>query len=111
MREFASGATRDDEEGKLDYEGFLNPVVLERYAQYMDKHRTKADGGLRDSDDWQKGIPSDVYMKSLLRHVFAAWKYHRYGDVMSAEVEDALCGVLFNAFGYLYNMQHAPPAA
>ncbi len=56
-REFISGATRNSEEGKLDYEGFLSPLALARYAQYMHRHRELEDGTLRASDNWQKGIP------------------------------------------------------
>ena len=33
MRTFATGATRDTEVEKLDYEGFLSPVVLKAYAE------------------------------------------------------------------------------
>ncbi|KKK53952.1 hypothetical protein LCGC14_3089650, partial [marine sediment metagenome] len=32
VRTFDSGANRSSEEGKLDFEGFLSPLVLERYA-------------------------------------------------------------------------------
>jgi hypothetical protein len=101
MRKFDTGATRDTEAGKLDYEGFLSPLVLERYAQYMDKHRTQPDGGRRDSDNWQKGIPRDAYMKSLWRHFMDVWKLHR-GLSASVCIQEALCAVLFNAMGYLH---------
>ena len=101
MREFATGATRDSEEGKLDYEGFLSPLVLERYAQYMNKHRVQADGKLRASDNWQKGIPRDAYMQSLWRHFFDVWKEHR-GLKSREGLENALCAVIFNAMGYLF---------
>jgi hypothetical protein len=77
MREFKSGATRDDDADKYDYEGFLSPLVLERYAEYMHKHRKQADGKMRDSDNWQKGIPVVQYMKSKLRHIMVTWKLHR----------------------------------
>jgi len=56
MREFISGATRDDSEGKNDYEGYLSPLVLRRFGDYMTLHRKQADGKLRDSDNWQKGM-------------------------------------------------------
>ena len=103
MRKFESGANRDSEEGKLDYEGFLSPLALEAYARYLHKHRVQSDGAVRDSDNWQKGIPRDVYMKSLWRHLVTAWQCHRgLGPV--AELEEALCGVLFNAFGYLHEL-------
>ena len=67
MRNFETGATRDSDVGKLDYEGFLCPLVLERYAQYLHKHRQTANG-MRDSDNWQNGIPRDVYIKSASMH-------------------------------------------
>lgn len=99
-RIFATGATRDNEHGKYDYEGFLSPLVLERYAEYMDKHRIQRDGTLRTSDNWQKGIPDDAYMKSLWRHFMDVWKAHRTGG----EMEEALCAVLFNTMGLLYEI-------
>jgi hypothetical protein len=100
IRKFETGATRDTDEGKLDFEGFLSPLVLERYAQYMNKHRLQSDGQLRDSDNWQKGIPVTQYMKSMWRHFFAVWKGHRQGVVN----QDDICGVLFNAMGMLHEL-------
>jgi hypothetical protein len=64
MRKFDAGSIRDSEEGKYDYEGALSPLVLERFAAYMHKHCTLADGSTRTSDNWQKGMPKDVYIKS-----------------------------------------------
>lgn len=101
FRTFSTGATRDTDEGKFDYEGFLSPTVLERYAAYMNKHRRQSDGSLRASDNWQKGIPREQYMKSLFRHFMDAWKLHR-GCVAQADIEEALCAVMFNAMGYLF---------
>ena len=77
MREFDTGATRDNDTDKPDYEGFLSPLVLEAYAQYMHKNRVQADGATRDSDNWQKGIPRDQYMKSAFRHFMDLWRAHR----------------------------------
>ncbi len=103
MREFATGATRNADADKYDYEGFLSPVVLERYAQYMHKHRKQADGQLRDSDNWQKGIPLEAYMKSLLRHVMDVWKEHR-GHGTAEGLQEALCATVFNSMGYLHEV-------
>lgn len=118
VRTFSTGATRDTEEGKLDYEGFLSPEVLERYAQYMHEHRLQKDGSLRESDNWQAGMPLAVYMKSLLRHTFELWRCHRRwllvrslapevrlkpspnADGPKAEM-DAACAILFNTMGYM----------
>ena len=99
-RYFKSGAYRDVSDDKLDFEGFLNPLVLKRFGEYMQHHRVQSDGKLRDSDNWQLGMDKDVYMKSLLRHVHDAWMEHR-GYESREGLEDALCGVLFNAQGYL----------
>lgn len=99
-RSFDSGATRDSDDSKLDFEGFLSPAVLERYAQYMNKHRIQSDGTLRDSDNWQKGMPEEVYVKSLLRHVWDLWLLHR-GYKAREPKEDALCAIMFNAMGLL----------
>ncbi len=114
MRTFAKGATRNSAEGKFDYEGFLSPAVLKAYASYMHTHRKQADGKLRDSDNWQKGIPKDVYMKSMWRHFFDVWYMHRGYKAESVEdghditKEEALCALLFNVMGYLYEeLEHA----
>jgi len=103
IRTFETGATRDTEEGKLDYEGFLSPIVLEKFAEYMNRHRKQSDAQLRDSDNWQKGIPIVTYMKSLFRHFMDLWKEHR-GYRSRDGIEDALCGIIFNAMGYLFEI-------
>lgn len=100
---FDSGAMRDTDEGKLDYEGFLSPAVLHRFAEYMHKNRFMEDGTVRDSDNWQKGIPKDAYMKSMWRHFMDVWMLHR--GVLSEDVvkmDEALCALLFNVQGYLH---------
>jgi hypothetical protein len=102
-RLFKTGANRNSEEGKLDYEGFYSPIVVKRFAEYMQKHRILEDGTLRDSDNWQKGMPIDTYMKSGFRHFMDWWLEHR-GQESRDGLEDALCGVIFNAQGYLYEI-------
>ena len=110
IRKFDTGATRDTDAEKLDFEGFISPAVLELYAEYMNRHRIQPDGAIRDSDNWQKGIPRTAYMKSLWRHFFDAWKLHRglaatdRATGKTITLEDALCGVLFNAMGYLHEL-------
>lgn len=101
IRKFASGATRDTNENKYDYEGFLSPLVIRRFGQYMNKHRKQSNGSLRDSDNWQKGIPQNAYIKSAFRHFLDWWMEHR--NYPSREgIEDALCALLFNVQGYLH---------
>lgn len=100
MRTFESGATRDSEEGKYDYEGFLSPIVVERYGCYMQEHRIQSNGSTRKSDNWQKGIPLHVYIKSAFRHFLEWWRCHR--GWQDTGLEDALCALLFNVSGYLH---------
>ena len=113
MRKFETGATRDADTSKPDYEGFLSPLALARFAQYMHKNRVQADGKLRDSDNWQKGIPKTAYMKSAFRHFVEWWTAHRAaapaeylpGGIVPGQddlVEEAICALLFNAMGYLH---------
>jgi hypothetical protein len=105
-RTFDTGATRDSDTGKYDIEGFLSPEVLFEFAAYMHKHRHLSDGTVRASDNWQAGIPKDVYMKSLLRHILDLWLYHREAGVSRPEtgvvpsLHETLGGILFNVQGY-----------
>lgn len=101
MRNFETGATRDSDEGKFDYEGFISPLVIQRFGQYMHRHRVQADGNLRASDNWQKGIPLDAYIKSGWRHFMDWWRQHR-GYVGQDELEESLCALMFNVMGYLH---------
>ena len=106
MREFETGATRNVDATKPDYEGFLSPLTLLAFARYMNKNRVQADGFIRDSDNWQKGIPLSSYMKSLLRHAMDLWLHHRgYGHRASESLDDALAGVMFNVNGYTHEVE------
>jgi hypothetical protein len=110
VRAFVSGATRDIEHGKLDYEGFLSPLVLRAFAEYMNEHRKQKDGSLRDSDNWQKGIPRKVYVKSLHRHFMDVWTWWRgQSEPNRAWIPEggsvaALCACLFNVQGLLHEI-------
>lgn len=102
-REFPTGATRDSIEEKPQYAGYLSPLVIQRFGDYMLKHQYLADGTTRAPDNWQRGIPQDVYLDSLLRHVVDVWLYH-YGfeERATESLEDALCAIIFNSSGYLF---------
>lgn len=105
IRKFETGATRDQDINKFDIEGFLNPLVLNRFFQYMDKHRKMTNGEVRDSDNWQQLFGEkhkDVCIKSLLRHVFDLWLHHRgYNEKTKETIEDSICAIIFNANAYL----------
>lgn len=122
VRQFESGATRDSDDDKLDIEGFMNPSVIQRFAEYMHLHRRQVDGQMRPSDNWQKGMSREVYMKSLLRHVVLdAWRIHREMEsgtldpeeysLAAADLEDTLCATIFNAQGMLYELLVSREAA
>lgn len=103
VRTFETGATRDTSEGKIDFEGFLSPLVLEEFGKYMLKHQVQSDNTIRPSDNWQKGMPKDVYMKSAFRHFHDWWLEHRgYGS--REGIKDALMGLLFNVMGYTFEL-------
>jgi len=106
IRKFETGATRDTDQNKLDYEAFLSPIVLKAYAEYLNKHRVQKDGTLRDGDNWQKLFGPDHYavcMKSLSRHFMDVWLYQR-GFEPRETVDDALAGIIFNAMAYWYKL-------
>lgn len=109
VRTFASGANRNSDIGKWDYEGFLSPMVLARFAEYMHKNRFLANGELRDSDNWQKGIPNKELVKSGLRHCIDWWLIDRVGysyrpeEDEAVDLQEALCGLMFNTMARLHN--------
>lgn len=109
IRQFDTGATRDVNVDKLNYEGFFSPLVLQRYAQYLHKHRVQSDGNLRDADNWQKGIPIKTYMEGKLRHTMATWLIHRGYKALDEkgnkiDLEESLCAEIFNAMGHLFEI-------
>jgi hypothetical protein len=111
MRIFETGATRSDDEEKVDFEGILSPLVLLRFGEYMLEHSIQEDGKRRASDNWQKGIPREEYLKSALRHVISWWGHHRNpeGPQFSRDIEDTLCAVMFNVMGYLHESLKESP--
>lgn len=109
VRIFNTGATRNDDSYKNDYEGFLSPLFLEMFGNYMTKHRKQADGTLRDSDNWQKHFGEkhyDVCMKSLWRHFLDLWCLHRrikrYDKLDGHKItkKEALSAIFFNIMAY-----------
>lgn len=106
LRTFTTGATRDTTEGKHEPWGFTSALVEKRFCQYMDAHRVQSDGGLRDSDNWKKGIPLDAYYHSLSRHIqdlrlhFEGFNY----EAREGSLEEVLCSVLFNVQGMLHEV-------
>lgn len=112
-RAFDTGAWRDKADDKLDYEACLSPQALEVLALYLFACRkSNADGTTRPMDNWQKGMPIADYMKSGMRHLFTAWKFHRKGSQHHAvRLLEAWAGVMFNAQGYIHELIKENPEA
>lgn len=108
MRKFETGATRSADATRDDPEGYLSPLALDRYNEYMTKHRKQPDGSIRDSDNWQKGMPLSTYVKGMWRHLLHLWTRHRGFAVRdpgaAANIEEDLCAILFNVQGYLHEI-------
>lgn len=101
-RYFQGGAYRDTSEEKFEYDGFLHPLVVEKFAEYMHKHRLQSDGKLRDSDNWWTLFGEnhkDVCMQSGFRHFMDWWKEHR-GFESRDGIDEALGGLIFNIQAY-----------
>lgn len=105
VRTFETGATRASLEGKPQYEGYLSPLVIRRYGEFMLRHQVQADGTIREADNWQKGIPLASYMDSMWRHFLSVWLIHRgWGDDLDETLEDSLCALMFNVMGMLHEV-------
>jgi hypothetical protein len=114
-RYFEGGAYRDTDQGKPDYEGYLSPAVIRAFGCYMLSHQKQSDGNIRESDNWQKGIPMKEYMKSMFRHFMDVWELHRSGFEIGKKkklelMEESLCAMMFNTMGYLHELMkdHEP---
>ena len=111
MQTFETGATRDDSDDKLNYIGFLSPFVIKRYSEYLHAHRKQSDGNMRPADNWKAGIPKQKYLESMARHFMDVWLIHEgcecldLRDKHTISLEEALCAVIFNAMGYLHELE------
>lgn len=94
---FSTGAIRDTQEGKTDFTETISWTALNRYAKYMTSKAVKYGPG-----NFKKGIPSESYRKSLLRHID---KYMRntFENGNDEPNEDHLAAIVFNAFGIMHN--------
>jgi hypothetical protein len=107
---FDTGATRSASEGKIDFEGHINPFVEHVYGKYMNEHRVQRDGKLRASDNWQLGIPIPNYMKSLVRHMNELRCMYRGTTMINSDngevfkLRDVLCALRFNIDGLMLEL-------
>jgi hypothetical protein len=109
MRNFETGATRNSDDGKMQYARIFDPSIDKAYAEYMNSQRVQADGKVRDPDNWKKGIPVASYLDSQRRHWHDVWCLNT-GRPDLAEEKDlvtALCALKFNVDGMLYEVLKA----
>lgn len=105
-RKFVTGADRSSDTGKPHPERAWSPLVIRRFAEYMRDHNIP--GGRRE-DQWQLGFPFESFVDSGWRHFEAWWEIHRGLEATdekgnAVDIEEALCGLIFNANGYLHQL-------
>ena len=105
MREFATGATRDDAMNKPHYVGYISWQALKRFGQYMLKHETQADGKRREPGNWKLGMSMAAYRDSLVRHTIDFNEAVEDGRL--EEAEELACAILFNIQGWLHERLRA----
>lgn len=106
MRQFETGATRDSDSGKPDFRGFLSIPVIRLFGRYMHKHRQQADGQMRASDNWKKGIPQTAYIESGWRHWLDLVQEWEKGNGLTPELEEAIGAMMFNVMGLAHELMN-----
>lgn len=96
IRNFDTGAIRDTEDNKEDYNETISWTAFKRYAQYMTGKKKKYGAG-----NFKKGIPIESYERSLLRHV-QKYMENKYEDGIVERDEDHIAAIVFNAFGIMH---------
>lgn len=101
VTQFPSGAIRDTQGGKEDWTETIPWLALWAYAKFMTAKKAKYGAG-----NFKKGIPTESYEQSLIRH----WhKYfcNKYEGGRFEPDEDHVCSMLFNILGILYERERA----
>lgn len=96
IREFKTGAIRDNDDSKEDYIETISWRAFKRYAKYMTGKKQKYGAG-----NFKKGIPIESYEQSLLRHV-QKYLENKYEDGQVEREEDHLSAMVFNIFGIMH---------
>jgi len=103
VRRFDTGARRCGGD-KPEYAGYLSPAVVIAFGAYMFKHQIQADGTLRESRNWQKGIPLESYMQSMFRHFVDVWRLFEEPVKQDEALLEALMALLFNVQGMSHEL-------
>ncbi len=108
LRKSDTGAIRNSDVDKINYQGALSPLVLESYGQYIQKHSLLPDGTRRNNKNWQKlfGTPKEhrqVCIESAWRHFIDLLKEHDGYDSQDG-IDEALGGLMFNIQAYWFSL-------
>lgn len=95
-RKFKTGAVRDSEDEKEDYIESISWLAMKRFAKYMTKCASRYGKG-----NWIKGIPTDAYERSLMRHIQKYLSNKYYGSKSEIGV-DHLAAAMFNLQGLMH---------
>jgi|SRR5690606_29218138 len=108
LRMSESGAIRNSDVGKINYQGALSPLILEAYGKYIEKHSLLPDGTRRNNKNWQKlfGTPEEhrqVCIESAWRHFIDLLMEHD-GYESRDGIDEALGGLMFNIQAYWFSI-------
>jgi len=101
MRNFETGAVRDNDEGKEDYVETISWTALKRHAKYMTSKK-----GRYGSGNFKKGIPIESYEQSLVRHLQKYFE-NKYEDGVCEVDDDHLAAMIFNICGIMHEEERA----
>ncbi len=96
MRNFKSGATRSNNNGKISYMGFRHPLTEWSFGKYMLGHQVQEDGKLRTADNWWKGWDEEISIDSLVRHTEALQAIHAGLYVYQVKIDDKEITIMNN---------------
>lgn len=107
LRISESGAIRNSDIGKINYQGALSPLILEAYGKYIEKHSLLPDGTRRNNKNWQNlfGTPEEhrqVCIESAWRHFIDLLMEHD-GYESRDGIDEALGGLMFNIQAYWFS--------
>jgi hypothetical protein len=99
MREFNSGALRDDDTTKPDFIETISWTAFRKFGEYMTGKKKRYGQG-----NFKKGIPIESYEQSLVRHL-QKYLENKYEDGTCEAEEDHLSAMVFNIFGILHEQE------
>lgn len=108
LRNFDTGAIRDNDENKINYQGALSPLVLEAYGAYIQKHSLLPDGTRRNNKNWQNLFGTheehrQVCIESAWRHFIDLLMEHD-GYNSRDGLDEAIGGLMFNIQAYWFSV-------